>query len=94
MTNREIQELDTLIEETNHERLSFLYRKLRRNYNRYFINLKVEVGSKDTLLKEEEKTNEKLRKKIAQMEKDIVELREINYNQKLKIKGLEKRRKK
>ena len=92
MTNREIQELDTLVEETNEEKLIFLYKRMRRAYNNAFVNLKVEVGSKDVLLKEQEKETNQLKRKLDIFDKAIWDLKNENFDLKNKIKKLERRK--
>lgn len=76
MTNREIQKLDTLIEETENEELLFLYKRMRRAYNKFFVRTKVEMGSKETLLIEQKKEISKLKKKIKEKEELISILKE------------------
>lgn len=76
MTNREIQKLDTLIEETENEELLFLYKRMRRAYNKFFVRTKVEIGSKETLLIEQKKEISKFKKKIKEKEELISILRE------------------
>lgn len=91
MTNKEIQELDTLIEDTNDERLIIMYKRLRKTYNKYYIDSNVRLGSKDVLLKEQEKEIRKLKNKIAAHDKIVWDLKDENIALRNKVNRLKTR---
>lgn len=88
MTNKEIQILDTLIENTNDEEIIIMYKRLRQTYNRYYVDSNIRIGSKDVLLKEQEKEIRKLKNKIAAHDKTVWELKDENIALKNRVRRL------